>query len=71
MKKHIKLGLILSAIGAFTIYWAETHSPKKVGQVIGNAFSGSYTMSETNYYICLGIGIILCAFGVLKIVKKS
>lgn len=71
MKKHVKLGLLLIALGSFVIYWAQTHSPKNIGQAIGNAFSGSYTMSETNYYISLGIGIILCVYGILKILKKA
>lgn len=71
MQKHLKSGLIFVAIGAFFIYWAQTHSPKNLGKVIGNAFSGSYTMSETSYYICLIAGILICVFGVLKLVRKD
>jgi len=68
--KNTKSGIISILLGAFFIYWAETHSPKKIGQAIGNAFSGSYTMNETSYYICLGVGVVLAIFGILKLVKK-
>lgn len=70
MKKNIKSAILYLLIGGFFIYWAETHSPKKIGQAIGNAFSGSYTMDETSYYICLGVGIAICVFGVLKLIRK-
>lgn len=70
MKKNIKTGTIYLLVGAFFIYWAETHSPKKLGQAIGNAFSGSYTMDETSYYICFGAGILICVMGVLKLIRK-
>lgn len=71
MKKNIKSGLIFLLVGAFFIYWAETHSPKKLGQAIGNVFSGSYTMDETSYYICLIIGIAAALFGILKFIRKA
>ena len=70
MKNNIKTGIISLLVGAFFIYWAETHSPKKLGQAIGNAFSGSYTMDETSYYICLAIGVLVAIFGVKKIISK-
>lgn len=70
MKKNIKTGFLYLLIGAFFIYWAETHSPKKLGQAIGNALSGSYTMDETSYYICLGVGIAVGLFGIFKLIKK-
>ncbi|MEO9802422.1 MAG: hypothetical protein ABJF04_04205 [Reichenbachiella sp.] len=70
MQKHVKTGLASLAIGVFFIYWAQTHSPKSLRKVIGNAFSGSYTMSETSYYICLGIGIVIGVYGILKLIKK-
>lgn len=71
MKKHIQIGAILIALGAFFIYWAETHSPKQLGKILGNAMSGSYTMSETSYYLSLGAGLVLCIYGILKIMKKA
>jgi hypothetical protein len=72
MKKSRQIPLVVIALGAFTIYWAQTHSPKAgVGQIMGNAISGSYTMSETNYYICLGLGIALAAFGVYRFVTSK
>lgn len=58
------------ALGIFIIYWAESHSPKDVGQVIGNAFSGSYTMSEPWYYVSLGVGILIGVLGVLRTYKS-
>ncbi|MEP2275164.1 MAG: hypothetical protein ABJH98_06915 [Reichenbachiella sp.] len=70
MKKNIKSGIIFLLVGGFFIYWAQTHSPKKLGQAIGNAFSGSYTMDETSYYICLGVGIAIGVFGLLKLIRK-
>ena len=70
MKKNIKTGTIYLLVGAFFIYWAETHSPKKLGQAIGNALSGSYTMDETSYYTCLGVGIAVGLFGIFKLIKK-
>ncbi|WP_176214658.1 DUF3185 family protein [Reichenbachiella faecimaris] len=71
MNKNIKSGIIYLLVGAFFIYWAESHSPKKIGQAIGNAFSGSYTMDETSYYVCLIIGIAAALFGVLKLIRKA
>ena len=59
-------GILMIAIGIFFIYWAESHSPKKFGQIIGNQISGSYTLSETWYYICLGLGILVGIVGVLR-----
>ncbi|MEQ9404583.1 MAG: hypothetical protein RIM99_13410 [Cyclobacteriaceae bacterium] len=70
MKKNKQTGTILALIGAFVIYWAQTHSPKaKPGQIVGNELSGSYTMSETSYYISLIAGIVLAVYGIYKIVK--
>ena len=70
MKKGKLQGIIIGLIGAFVIYWAQTHSPKaKLGQIIGNQISGSYTMSETSYYLSLALGIGLVAYGVFKLVK--
>ncbi|UXX79027.1 hypothetical protein N7E81_16860 [Reichenbachiella carrageenanivorans] len=68
--KNIKSGILYLLIGGFFVYWAETHSPKKLGQAIGNVFSGSYTMDETSYYICLGLGIAIGLLGLFKILKK-
>lgn len=70
MSKNIKSGLIHLVLGGFFIFWAETHSPKKLGQAIGNAFSGSYTMDETSYYICLTIGVVIALLGVKKMIGK-
>ncbi|MEO9964477.1 MAG: hypothetical protein ABJF11_01740 [Reichenbachiella sp.] len=71
MKKNQSIGIILLGIGVFFIYWAQTHSPKNLGKVIGNAFSGSYTMSEFSYYTCLGLGIAIGLYGILKLMKKA
>ena len=50
MKKGKVMGIVLILVGAFTVYWAQTHSPQAgVGQIVGNALSGSYTMSEGSY----------------------
>ena len=57
-------------LSAFTIYWAQTHSPKAgIGQIIGNQLAGSYTMSETQYYTCLGLGIIVGLYGLYNFFK--
>ncbi len=69
MKKSKVAGLVMLFIGAFVIYWAQTHSPNAgIGQVVGNAISGSYTMSENAYYISLIAGIAIGAYGVFKLV---
>lgn len=69
MKKNKLLGLVLVLFGGFTIYWSQTHSPRAgLGQIIGNELSGSYTMNETQYFICLGLGIILCIMGLIRLV---
>ena len=70
MKPGMFIGLLFVAIGAFLIYWAQTHSPQDLGKVIGNAVSGSYTLSEPWYYANLGLGIIVGAIGVLGIYKS-
>ncbi|MFY0607336.1 MAG: hypothetical protein JXR10_11500 [Cyclobacteriaceae bacterium] len=70
MKSGMIRGLAMLAVGIFMIYWAQTHSPKDFGKVIGNAVSGSYTMSEPWYYICLGVGILLGVVGVLRTYKS-
>ncbi len=70
MKKGKVIGIVLILVGAFTIYWAQTHSPQAgVGQIIGNALSGSYTMSEGSYYFTLIIGATLGLFGLYKLIK--
>jgi hypothetical protein len=71
MKKSKLSSIIFVLVGAFMIYWAETHSPKDVGQVIGNVVSGSYTMSETGYYISLVAGIAVAVYGVFTFVKSK
>lgn len=63
-------GILMIALGIFLIYWAQTHSPKDVGQVIGNAISGGYTLSEPWYYGCLGAGILVGIVGVLRTFKS-
>lgn len=63
--------IIFILIGAFLIYWAIDHSPKAgFGKIMGNELSGSYTMSETWYYVTLIVGAALAIFGVMKIMKK-
>ena len=62
--------LIMSAVGAFVIYWAQMHSPKAgIGQISKNFFAGSYTMSEPWYYASLVSGIALTVYGLLKWLK--
>ena len=70
MNKSKQTGVIGVLVGAFMIYWAITHSPKAgIGQIAGNALSGSYTMSETWYYVSLAAGIAVAAFGLFKFLK--
>lgn len=70
MKNGKLVAVILVLVGAFTIYWAQTHSPQAgVGQVLGNAISGSYTMSEGAYYFTLILGVVVGVYGVFKLVK--
>ncbi|MFY0626230.1 MAG: hypothetical protein JXR07_08050 [Reichenbachiella sp.] len=62
--------IIITILGAFTIYWAQMHSPKAgIGQISKNFFSGSYTMSQNWYYVSLGLGIVVTVYGLLKIFK--
>jgi len=71
MKKTQLQAIIYVLIGAFFIYWAQSHSPKAgFGQVIGNELSGSYNLSETWYYITLVVGAALGLLGIMKLVKK-
>lgn len=71
MKKDRLQAIVYILIGAFFVYWAQSHSPKAgIGQVIGNEISGSYTMSETWYYITLAIGAVLAIWGVFKLIRK-
>ncbi len=70
MKSGMIRGLVMLAVGIFMIYWAQTHSPNNLGKVIGNAVSGSYSMSEPWYYVCLGLGIVLGIVGVLRTYKS-
>jgi hypothetical protein len=71
MKKHVQIGAALIGLGVFFIYWAQMHSPKQMGKMLGNAMSGSYTMSETSYYVSLALGIVIGIYGVMKIMKKA
>ena len=69
MNKSKQTGIILALIGAFMLYWAQSHSPKaKLGQIVGNELSGSYTMSETWYYISLVLGAVVAIYGVYKFI---
>ncbi|MEN8250252.1 MAG: DUF3185 family protein [Bacteroidota bacterium] len=71
MKKEKLQAIIFILVGAFFIYWAQTHSPKAgIGNMIGNELSGSYTMNETWYYLTLVIGAALAIVGVVRFVKK-
>ena len=70
MKSGMIRGILFIAVGLFMIYWAQTHSPKDLGNVVGNAISGSYTMSEPWYYVCLGAGILVGVVGVLRTYKS-
>ena len=70
MKSGMVRGVVMIAAGIFLVYWAQSHSPKDFGQVIGNAVSGGYTMSEPWYYVCLGLGIVVGVVGVLRTFKS-
>ncbi|MEQ9303750.1 MAG: hypothetical protein RJQ14_07525 [Marinoscillum sp.] len=70
MKNGMIRGVAITAVGIFLVYWAQSHSPKDFGQVVGNAVSGGYTMSETWYYICMGLGILVGIIGVIRIFKS-
>lgn len=70
MKKGLLSGILLIAIGIFLVYWAQTHSPKNLGKMIENTLTGSYTLSEPWYYVCLGAGIILGIVGTLRTYKS-
>ncbi len=69
MKSGMIRGLVLIAVGIFLIYWAQTHSPE-IGSQIGNALSGSYSLSEPWYYVCLGAGIVVGVVGILRTYKS-
>ena len=69
MKPGMIRGIIFIAIGAFLIYWAQTHSPQDFGKVIGNAVSGSYTLSEPWYYSSLALGVLVGVLGVFRVYK--
>jgi len=65
--KHI----IILAIGLFMIYWAQAHSPKAgVGKIITNELSGSYTMSESWYYISVVAGSVIGLVGLLGLYRS-
>jgi hypothetical protein len=67
--KHLR-GIVLLLVGGFIIYWAMEHSPKSgLGQIIGNELDGSYTMSETWYYISMILGAGIAGTGLMKIYK--
>lgn len=64
-------GLAFLAIGIFLIYWAQSHAP--ASGAIGKAFntiedelSGTYTLPEFWYYICLGGGVFFGIIGILR-----
>lgn len=70
MKKGKIWGIVFILIGAFLIYWAQTHSPQAgLGEQIVNEISGSYTMDQTSYYICLGMGVLSALAGLMKLVR--
>lgn len=70
MKKEMIRGLMLTALGIFFIYWAQTHSPNSgFVKVLKNEFSGSYTLSEPWYYLCMVLGIITAVLGLSKVYK--
>ena len=71
MKNNVLQAIILLLVGGFFIYWAQSHSPVAgLVEKLGNELSGSYTLSETWYYITLGIGAALGVMGVFKLLKK-
>lgn len=70
MKSGLLTGIIMLAAGIFLVYWAEAHSPKNFGKILENTFSGSYTLSEPWYYVCLGLGILFGIVGTLRTYKS-
>lgn len=70
MKKEKLIGIIITLVGIFMIYWTQSHSPNaKLGKIIGNQLSGSYTMSEPGYYVSLLLSVGVVAFGLYKFIK--
>lgn len=70
MKGGMIRGVVMIAVGIFLIYWAQSHSPKDFGRVIGNAVSGGYTLSEPWYYACFGVGLLVGIVGILRTYKS-
>ena len=64
-------GLLIAAIGMFCIYWAQTHSPNAgLGKMISNELSGSYTLSETWFYITMVFGVAATVVGLFRVYKS-
>jgi hypothetical protein len=68
-------GLAFLAIGIFLIYWAQTHAPGegafgKALNSIESELSGSYTLPEFWYYVCLGGGVFFGIIGILRTYKS-
>jgi hypothetical protein len=71
-KQETLKGLLMVLIGIFFIYWAQTHSPNAgLGKIMKNEFSGSYTLSESWYYITMIFGIAATVLGLFKVYKDS
>ncbi len=67
--KSIK-GLSILAIGAFLIYWAQTHTPNKdLLDAVNNEIIGSYALSEPMYFATLVFGGILGVLGLISLYK--
>ena len=67
--KFIK-GLLILAIGAFLIYWAQTHTPNRdLLDAVNNEIIGSYALSKPMYFITLAVGAILSVLGLMRVYK--
>lgn len=67
--KYIK-GLLLVAIGAFFIYWAQTHTPNRdLLDAVNNEIIGSYALSKPMYFATLAFGGILGVLGLIRLYK--
>jgi len=69
MKSTLIKGIIFLAVGAFCLFWTQTHSPANVGEQLLRKASGSYSLSEPWYYASLALGAILVVYGGLSVYR--
>jgi hypothetical protein len=72
MKKGLLSGIILIAVGAFTIYWAIDHSPNaSIGEKVNDLLKeDAYRMSEVWYYTSLVAGSVIALLGIRNLLKS-